>query len=60
MEPGGRFIIGDLFLENNRLKPYDAALFSLTMLLYTARGRTYSFGETECLLKSTGFYKFKR
>ena len=60
LEPGGRFILGDLFLDIDRLKPYNAALFSLTMLLYTASGRTYSFKETEYLLKESGFYKFKR
>tara|TARA_B100000686_G_C16600639_1_gene868432 strand:+ start:78 stop:1061 length:984 start_codon:yes stop_codon:yes gene_type:complete len=60
INPGGRIVICDLFLEENRLKPYDAVLFSLTMLLYTARGMTYSFKETEELLRDTGFHKFKR
>jgi len=57
---GGRFILVDLFLRENMTEPYDAALFSLTMLMFTATGKTYTFKETEALLKSTGFGSFKR
>ncbi len=57
---GGRFILVDLFLRENMTAPYDAALFSLTMLMFTATGKTYTFKETEALLKATGFVSFKR
>ena len=57
---GGRFILLDLFLSENRTEPYDAALFSLTMLMFTATGKTYTFKETEALLKAAGFGSFKR
>ncbi len=57
---GGRFILLDLFLREDRADPYDAALFSLTMLMFTATGKTYTFKETEALLKATGFSSFKR
>jgi ubiquinone/menaquinone biosynthesis C-methylase UbiE len=60
LKPGGRFILVDLFLKNNRTEPQDAAMFSLTMLLFTATGRTYTFTETENLLKRHGFGKFRR
>ena len=60
MVPGGRLILIDLFLKDNRTQPYDAAMFSLTMLLFTATGRTYTFNETEDLLREAGFYHFKR
>ena len=60
LKSGGRFILVDLFLKNNRTEPLDAAMFSLTMLLFTATGRTYTFNETEKLLKKTGFGKFTR
>ena len=60
LKPGGRFILVDFFLKNNRTEPIDAALFSLTMLQFTATGRTYTFEETEKLLKKHGFSKFKR
>ncbi len=59
LKPDGRFILVDMFLKDNRTEPFDAALFSLTMLLFTATGRTYSFKETEKLLKKNGFGKFK-
>jgi ubiquinone/menaquinone biosynthesis C-methylase UbiE len=57
---GGRFILLDLFMKENRTEPYNAALFSLTMLMFTATGKTYTFKETEALLKTTGFSSFKR
>jgi hypothetical protein len=34
-----------------KTQPYDAVLFSLTMLMFTATGRTYRFNETETLLR---------
>lgn len=57
---GGRFILVDLFLKENRVEPFNAALFSLTMLMFTATGKTYSFAETEKLLSECGFHKFTR
>tara|TARA_B100000686_G_scaffold354573_1_gene465520 strand:- start:2795 stop:3775 length:981 start_codon:yes stop_codon:yes gene_type:complete len=60
LDRGGRLIVGDLFLEENRIRPYETALFSLTMLLYTANGKTYSFMEIKDLLKAAGFHRFKR
>ena len=50
----------DFFLEDNQIEPYDAALFAITMLLYTQTGKAYTFTEAESLLKSTGFSRFKR
>ena len=43
-----------------KTQPYDAVLFSLTMLMFTATERTYSFNETETLLRKVGFGKLKR
>jgi hypothetical protein len=57
---GGGLIIVDLFLNTDLTQPYNAALFSLTMLMFTATGRTYSFNETETLLRKVGFGKLKR
>ena len=57
---GGRLILVDFFLKENRVEPYNAALFSLTMLMFTATGKTYSFAETEKLLSECGFHKFTR
>jgi len=60
LNSGGRLLIVDLFLNDDQTSPYNAALFSLTMLMYTKTGRTYTFNETEAMLKKTGFGKFKR
>ncbi len=60
LEKGGRFILVDLFLKEDRTEPYDAALFSLTMLMFTATGKTYTFKETETLLEKAGFGSVKR
>lgn len=57
---GGRFILVDYFLEDSRVKPYEAALFSLSMLLWTATGKTYTFTETESMLRQTGFGGVRR
>ncbi len=60
LKKGGRVVVVDLLLNSDRIKPYAAALFSLTMLMFTKTGKTYTFDETELLLKKTGFGKFKR
>jgi len=60
LEKGGRFLLVDLFLNENKTEPYDAALFSLTMLMFTATGKTYTFKETETMLKKAGFGSIKR
>ena len=57
---GGRFVLYDFFLKDNQIEPYDAALFAMTMLLYTKTGKSYTFGEVESLLKNEGFTGFKR
>ena len=53
-------MIVDLFLNTDLTQPYNAVLFSLTMLMFTATGRTYSFNKTETLLRKVGSGKLKR
>jgi SAM-dependent methyltransferase len=57
---GGRFILYDFFLKDSRTEPYDAALFAITMLLYTKTGKSYSYSEAVSLLKKTGFARIKK
>jgi ubiquinone/menaquinone biosynthesis C-methylase UbiE len=57
---GGRLILVDLFLDKNKTTPYEAALFSLTMLLFTATGKTYTFAETKTLLRDTDYSAIKQ
>jgi len=49
----------DLFLKDNLTEPLPAAFFSLTMLMYTEEGRTYTFTETRAMLRSLGFGSIK-
>ena len=53
-------MIVDLFLNTELTQPYNAVLFSLTMLMFTATGRTYSFNKKETLLRKVVFGKLKR
>ncbi|TDJ52830.1 MAG: methyltransferase [Nitrospina sp.] len=57
---GGRVVLVDYFHTLDYSRPYEAALFGVTMLLFTATGKTYSYDETENLLSQTGFHKFRR
>ena len=45
LKPGGRLVIKDHVLDESRADPPDGAIFSLLMLLTTAAGRCYSFGD---------------
>jgi SAM-dependent methyltransferase len=57
---GGRLVLVDFFHTRDASQPYEAALFGVSMLLFTATGKTYSYDETEKLLSQTGFHKFRR
>jgi ubiquinone/menaquinone biosynthesis C-methylase UbiE len=57
---GGRLVLVDFFHTRDATQPYEAALFGLTMLMFTATGKTYSYDETEKLLRQTGFHEFRR
>ena len=60
LKPGGRLILYDLFLKDSKIEPYKAALFAITMLLYTKTGKSYTFSEVYSLLRSTGFGSIKK
>lgn len=57
---GGRIILYDYFLKDSKTEPYDAALFAITMLLYTKTGKSYTYSEINSLLKKTGFGHIKK
>ena len=50
----GRIIVKDHILDESRAYPPIGALFSLLMLLTTASGRCYSFGEIRSWLEDAG------
>ncbi len=55
LNSGGKIIIQDFILDNDKTSPSFPALFSLNMLLFTENGRSYSFQEIEGWLKQAGF-----
>jgi SAM-dependent methyltransferase len=54
LAPGGRVLIKDHVTDDSGTSPAAAALFSITMLLFT-RGRDYAYGEIRSWLLDAGF-----
>jgi len=55
LEKGGRIAIHDFVTEPNHTAPLFGALFSVHMLTYTEKGKTYSEEEYGHWLKNAGF-----
>ncbi len=53
--PGGRIVIRDHVMSEDRLTPVAGALFAVNMLAGTAGGGTYTFAEIEDGLEEAGF-----
>ena len=51
----GRIVISENVLNDDRVSPAQAAIFSMNMLAATPRGRTYTFSEISGLLVKAGF-----
>jgi SAM-dependent methyltransferase len=60
LEPGGMILIHDFILDNTKISPLFAALFSLNMLLGTEGGQAYSEMEIMAMLEKAGVKKIKR
>lgn len=55
LNPGGRLLIQDTFLcDPKGLRPLEANLFAVSMLLYTERGNTYSLQDVRAWLHQAG------
>ncbi len=55
LSPGGRLLIQDTFLHDPKgLRPLEANLFAVSMLLYTDRGNTYSLQDVRGWLHRAG------
>lgn len=55
LAPGGQLLIRDIVMDGSHTAPAAGALFAVNMLVGTAQGGTYSFGEISDDLKSAGF-----
>jgi hypothetical protein len=60
LEPKGLVLIHDFFLDDSFDGPLFPVLFSLNMLVNTHQGQTYSQGQIEEMLISTGFKEVRR
>ena len=56
--PGGVLAIKDMFLDHTMARPESAALFGLTMLMYTSDGRSHTLIEMRDTLKRAEFTDF--
>ena len=56
--PGGVLAIKDMFLDHTMARPEPAALFGLTMLMYTSDGRSHTQGEMQRALERADFCDF--
>jgi SAM-dependent methyltransferase len=57
---GGRLVIQDFILDEDRTAPPRAVLFALNMLVATEGGDTYTEGEVREMMESVGFTDIKR
>ena len=55
LKPGGKIVVSDIMLNEDRTQPAFAALFSLQMLLASAEGAVFSGAECKAWLEAAGF-----
>jgi len=60
LAPGGRMIVLDSILSEDRTFPYHAALFSAYMLATTEQGRSYTFNEVCTWMTDAGLGNIRR
>lgn len=55
LENGGKLVLRDVVMDENRTKPEGGALFAINMLVATEGGDTYTFDEFRMDLSDAGF-----
>lgn len=60
LAPGGRVIIQDYVMSEDRIEPVDGALFALNMLVNTEAGDTFTEGEIAAWLMDAGCARVER
>lgn len=58
--PGGRLVVSDFLLDEDKAGPRSAALFSVNMLVGTRDGASWSEGEYRAWLEEAGFSSVER
>lgn len=57
LEPGGVLVIKDMFIDEIGRDPENAVFFGMTMLFYTANGRSHTVNDLHSWCASAGFEK---
>jgi SAM-dependent methyltransferase len=60
LKPGGRLVIKDFIISEDRTWPPDAALFALNMLVGTQAGDTYTEAEIRAWMEQAGLTNIER
>lgn len=60
LAPGGRLVIQDFIVDENRTSPPGAVLFALNMLVGTRSGDTYTESEVRSWMEEAGFSQATR
>ena len=55
IKPGGKIIIHDYIIDDDRTSPEEAALFALNMLVNTKAGDTYIYTDIWIMLQEAWF-----
>lgn len=55
LNPAGRVVVQEFYLEESRTAPPQGAIFAINMLVNTEKGRTYTVKEMSSWMKKTGF-----
>jgi len=59
LEKGGRLLIHDFILNEDKISPPSAAIFAVNMLVNTQKGRTYTKREISGWMKKAGFKEIR-
>jgi SAM-dependent methyltransferase len=60
LRPGGRLVVQDFLMDEDRSGPPQAALFALNMLVGTPSGDTYTESEVRSWMTEAGFHDMTR
>jgi SAM-dependent methyltransferase len=60
LNPGGRIVLRDHVLDEDRISPVSGALFALNMLVNTRAGDVYTESELRAWLAAAGFRSIRR
>ena len=60
LNPGGRIVVLDFIMDDDRVSPAAGAYFSLNMLVGTAEGDTFTESEIRKWMKDSGFIRVRR